>query len=375
MGWGRQIKRLAAFALAALLAGCAHYDDPYFVHSVWRPADASNRRADVFFLTDRKPTPYWLPGKFDRVRDGASCGVVRAAIPPARLPGGPPLFAFEPENTREAFACGNRDAELAERIAMAAHARNCNAVLIYVHGFNTGFETAALRAAQLGSDTQWPCSVAAFSWSSAGDQGQYESDRTNAVAAEPLFADFLRVLASEGLKANIIAHSMGAKLVIETLASSKDAALADNVILAAPDIGTTEFPELVREAAPHFRHLTIYASDEDIALAISRRLNGGVARLGRHPDTARGVADVIDAGDAHAEFAGHEYYGLSYEMLADMSLTLAGETAEQRLAPYKSEAPTLERGKDRTYRLAISWKRAPDIFTRFLRWLISTIAG
>jgi esterase/lipase superfamily enzyme len=372
MGWGRQIKRLAAFALTALLAGCASYDDPYYVHSVWRPADASDRQATVFFLTDRKPNPGWLPDKFDRVRDGASCGVVHAEIPVARLPAGPALFAFEPESTRETISCGNGNTELARHVATVAHAQNCSAVLIYVHGFDTGFETAVLRAAQLGSDTQWPCAVAAFSWSSAGDKGRYDSDRANAVAAEPLFADFLRALAGEGLKANIIAHSMGAKLVIEALASSKVS--ADHVILAAPDIGTEEFPTLVHDAAPHLRRLTIYASNEDVALAISRRLNGGVARLGRDPAAARDVADVIDAGDAPADFAGHEYYGLSYEMLADMSLALAGETAEQRLTSYKAQPPTLQRAEDGTYRLAVKDMRAPDIFTRFLRWLVAAIA-
>ena len=88
-GW-RQIggKFLAAFALGVLLCGCASYDDPYHVHSVWRPADASDSRADVFFLTDRKPNPNWLPDRFDRVRGDVSCGAMQAALPTARQPGG-----------------------------------------------------------------------------------------------------------------------------------------------------------------------------------------------------------------------------------------------------------------------------------------------
>jgi hypothetical protein len=118
-------------------------------------------------------------------------------------------------------------------------------------------------------------------------------------------------------------------------------------------------------------------SNDDVALAVSPRLNHRAARLGRAPGEVRGVhsIDVIDATDAPADILGHGYYGLSYEMLADMRLALAGQTVEQRFAPYRSQPPTLERAGDGTYKLAVTWQRAPNIFTRFLRWLAASIAG
>jgi esterase/lipase superfamily enzyme len=246
-----------------------------------------------------------------------------------------------------------------------------------VHGFNTGFETAILRAAQLGDDTQWPCMVTAFSWNSAGKRTEYASDRANAAAAEPLFADFLRALNSERLQTSIVAHSMGTQLVLETLARGGDGVVADKVIFAAPDIGTADFSKLVHVVRPRFTHLTIYTSDEDVVLAISPRLNHGAPRLGRDANNVRDVQnlDVIDASDAPAGLMGHGYYGLSYEMLADMSLALAGETAERRAAPRGSQPPTLERRDDGSYKLAVSWKRAPTVLTRALRWFISLFAG
>ncbi|MBS0273967.1 MAG: alpha/beta hydrolase [Proteobacteria bacterium] len=367
---------MAAFALGVLLCGCSSYDNPYYVHSVWRPADASDSRADVYFLTDRKPNPNWLPDKFDRVRGDASCGVIQAALPPARRPGGEARFAHE--TGRAAIACGKDLDAFTARIAAAAHARQCNSVLIYVHGFNTGFETAILRAAQLGNDTQWACAIAAFSWNSAGrrDSRSYDADRAAAAAAEPLFAEFLRALHAKGVRANIIAHSMGTRLVLDAMVHDRGAD-ADEVIFAAPDIGANTFSKLVDSAWLHFRRLTIYVSSDDVALAVSPRLNHGAARLGRVPGDVRGIhsIDVIDASDAPADILGHGYYGLSYEMLADMRLALAGLTAEQRLAPYQSQPPTLERADDGTYKLAVRWQRAPDIFTRFLRWLAASIAG
>jgi esterase/lipase superfamily enzyme len=373
-GW-RQIGGtvLAAFALGALLCGCSTYNDPYYVHSVWRPTDASDSHADVYFLTDRKPNPNWLPDKFDRVRGDASCGAIRVEIPPARLPAGDARFARETRRT--AIACGNGLANFAAHIADTAHAKNCDEVLIYVHGFNTGFETAILRAGQLGNDIQWRCAVAAFSWNSAGRRDSYAEDRARAVESEPLFAEFLRALKSAHLKISVIAHSMGTQLVLEALASGGGA--ADRVIFAAPDIGIKDFSALAQAASPRFGHLTVYTSTEDVALAVSPRLNHGAARVGRNangiPDADK--IDVIDASDAPAGILGHGYYGLSYEMLTDMMLTLAGETAEQRLSARAGQPPTLERSDDGGYRLAVKWTRAPSALTRLLRWLATLIAG
>ncbi len=374
-----------AIALAAALCGCASYDDPYYVHSVWRPADASSANADVFYLTDRHNDPNF-PGGFDYQRGGAaSCGVVHAVVPPAKLSGDPEIFAKE--TGREPFSCGPAQDELASAIARSVRQNNCDSVLVFVHGFDTGFETAVLRAAQLGSDAQWRCAVAAFSWSSSGQRDLYQEDLERSAAAEPLFAEFLRALAAAGLRTEIVAHSMGTRLVLDALASpdnSGSAMLADQVIFAAADIGTAEdshaFSALARIAAPRFHRLTLYSSREDAALAIARRLNHGSARLGRDPgvalqDGAQNI-DVIDASDAPGDLMGHNYFGLSHEMLADMSLVLADVPAKARLEPRAHETPTLLPGEDGlSYRLNVSPDRAPDWLTRFIRWLVTAFAG
>lgn len=372
MGRGRQIIRIAAFATVALLASCARYDDAYFVHSVWRPADGAVANANVYFVTDRNKNPY-MPYGFDYGGgETTSCGMLHAAIPPARLPGGPSLFAQE--TGREAMACGTHNDAVAQAVAAAARAKNCNSVLVYVHGFNTGFETAVLRAAQLGSDTQWRCAVLAFSWSSTGKRLQYDADVQNSARAEPLFAGLLRALAAQGLRTNIVAHSMGAKLALGALAQANGVAV-DEAVFAAPDIGMQDFTAALPAAARHLHRLTIYASSEDAALSLSRRINRGAARVGRAPDANYGDAniDVIDASDAPAGVMGHEYYGLSYETLADMALTLAGVRATERLNPRGATPPTLIR--DKTYRLNVAPGRTVDVLTRALRWLISLFAG
>jgi esterase/lipase superfamily enzyme len=370
---------IAALALATSLAGCADYDNAYFVHSVWRGAGSTN--VDVFFVTDRNIDRN-MPGGFG-YQPGrmASCGVMPMAVPPARLPGGTALFAKETGRVTE--ACGTGEESLAAAIATAARQNHCGAVLIYVHGFDTGFETAALRAGQLAADTQWSCTVASFSWSSSGHKDTYYEDVSRSRAAEPLFADFLCALARSGIRADIIAHSIGARLVLKSLASTRGDCIpvADQLIFAAPDIAATpghdDFAAAYHAAGTRFRHLTIYASQDDVALAISQRMNGGLPRLGNDPAFARADGgsnvDVIDARDAPGDIWGHNYFNFSYEMLSDMSLALAGVPAEARFAPQLGREATLWRDGD-LYRLKVEWTRAPDFLTRLLRWLITASA-
>jgi esterase/lipase superfamily enzyme len=366
--------------MAALLCGCVSYDDPFYVHSVYRPAVAADADVSVFYLTDRHYDPNF-PGGFTYTRDGtASCGTVEADVPPARLPGGAAIFATIKSLTPQ--SCGAAERDLAAAIASQAHQTNCTSVLIFVHGFDTGFQSAVLRAAQLGLDTQWRCPVAAFSWTSSGNRTQYDADLARARDAEPMFGELLRSLSEAGLKPEIVAHSMGTRLVLESLA--KHMGSADQVVFAAPDIGIAkdndEFATLARAAAPDFQRLTLYASHDDAVLAISNRLNGGIPRLGRQPLAAYrdGIAnvDVIDASAAPGDYTGHEYYGLSYEVIADMALVLDGVPAQARLEPRGDAAPTLLPGEDGLpYRLNVADNRTPSSTERLLRWLMSVFAG
>lgn len=362
-----------------LLCGCATYDDPYFVHSVYRPAVAADAHVSVFYLTDRHYDPNF-PGGFTYQREGtASCGTVVADVPPARLPDGAAVFASEVSLVPQ--KCGTAQRDLAAAIARDARQGNCASVLVWVHGFDTGFKSAVLRAAQLGLDTQWHCPIVAFDWTSSGNRTQYDADLGYARDAEPMFGAFLHALSDAGLKPEIVAHSMGTRLVLEALAQHR--AHADQVIFAAPDIGIAqdndEFATLARAATPDFRRLTIYASREDAVLAISKRLNGGVPRLGREPLAAYRDAipnvDVIDASDVDGDYTGHNYYGLSYEIIADMALALDGVPAAARLEPRTGAGPTLVPGDDGLpYRLDVADNRTPDAMTRLLRWLASLFA-
>src|SRR5262249_34255130 len=151
------------------------------------------------------------PGGFGKHwSDKPSCGTVTARIPPANLPTEPyPTGTLDKKTVP--MDCG---ADL-EGFAHALKATGARCVLLYVHGFNTLFDGAALRAAQLSIDTATPCLAATFSWSSEGEVGRYVADIEHSAYAAPVLEAYLRALAATGLEVNIVAHSIGTRVTLQ----------------------------------------------------------------------------------------------------------------------------------------------------------------
>ncbi len=375
----RWILGLTAGLLPLLLGACATYDNAYYVHSVWRAADAKPAAARVYYVTDRLADG--TPGGFGyRPGKSASCGTVDAAIPAAKRPGDHNQFAATVKPV--SVSCARDGAPFGGLVAkIAAETPACRRVLIFVHGYNTGFETAALRTAQLKSDAQFACAAIAFSWSSAGQRTAYKDDRVNAERAEPLLAALVAALNGVGIEPEIVAHSMGTRLTLRALAGG--GGKIGELLLFAADVGDDEFQALVSKVSGRARRITIYASADDAVLAASERLNGG-PRLGeqsRHALRYRhrgdeGI-DTIDASDAAGDLSGHNYFGLSYEAVADMSLALAGVPAAARAAPLDGRAPTLtcplgslpQCEAQSLYALNVTPERGPSLPWQLLRWL------
>jgi esterase/lipase superfamily enzyme len=353
---------------------------------------------DVYFVTDREHDVLW-GGYGKHWSDSASCGVRRAAIPRANL-------ANEPEANgtiaRVAdvpdFACtGGAMDTIAHTIAEAAAKRSCRSVLIYVHGFNTLFDGAVLRAAQLAEDTRYACVAAVFSWSSEGEVPRFVADIEHSAYAAPLLETFLRALARRGLKIDVVAHSIGTRVTLSALSTyAHDAptpgVLVNQMILAAADVGAdpvnNDFAHLLKDAMPFVHRATIYASHGDAVLGVSAVAHGDVPRAGRRPlndgklqtpVATDHIVDVIDATEAPAELLGHSYFGLSYEAVSDIALALEDVPVRSRLEPNGAWPVTLvceaRDGRpcdpDRPrYVLNVSDARKPDWVTRLIRRLV-----
>jgi esterase/lipase superfamily enzyme len=107
-----------------------------------------------------------------------------------------------------------------------------------------------------------------------------------------------------------MAHSMGSWLTMEALRQmairrGRLPAKLSHVILASPDLDVDVFQEQLDEIGPERSRITIFTSKDDRALLVSRRLAGGVQRLGAVDLTKPEVQAGVRAGDGlnHTKFA------------------------------------------------------------------------
>jgi esterase/lipase superfamily enzyme len=225
--------------------------------------------------------------------------------------------------------------------------------LVFVHGFNTSFEYALYRTAQIAYDINFDGAPLLYSWPSKGalTLQEYSHDRESAGQAEPYLREFLELVARDtGAKSvSIIAHSMGNQLLLPALRDLKRTAPTDvvisQVILAAPDIDRDAFENIAGELAGVSRGVTMLAAGNDLALDISRRFWGGVPRAGDVPPGGPIVTAGIDTIDITALstklFAlNHSGYADTNALLSDIQQLI--RTGER---PPDKRVPILERIK------------------------------
>jgi esterase/lipase superfamily enzyme len=225
--------------------------------------------------------------------------------------------------------------------------------LVFVHGFNTSFEYALYRTAQIAYDIKFDGVPLLYSWPSKGSLTlhDYSHDRESSGQAEPYLREFLELVARDtGAKSvSIIAHSMGNQLLLPALRDLKRMAPPDvtisQVILAAPDVDRDAFENIAHELTGVSRGVTMLAASNDLALDISRRFWGGVPRAGDVPPGGPIVTEGIDTIDITAVstkvFAlNHSGYADTSALLSDIQLLI--QTGER---PPDKRVPILERVK------------------------------
>ena len=181
-------------------------------------------------------------------------------------------------------------------------------VLIYVHGYRESFESAAVSAAALSDGIRFRGASALFTWPSAAGTFDYGYDRESAMWSRDGFEDLLKALTSSGSggRINIVAHSMGTLLTLETLrmlrAEAGEVAMSriGAVVLAAPDIDIDLFTNGVERLGPDVHKITVISSTNDRALSLSGVLAGGTragaADRSRLESLGVRVADATDYG-------------------------------------------------------------------------------
>ena len=209
-----------------------------------------------------------------------------------------------------------------------------NQILVYIHGFNVSFKEAILRCAQIGFDLKVPGVAAAFSWASKGTEKAYMADEDTVRLSEAHLAEFLGVLNTNfpDSQINIIAHSMGNRILVEVLKHIRDyPALANakfgQIFLAAPDIDARYFRTVAAVYPQLSARTTLYVCSADRALQLSGNLKANLRTGYCPPVTVVNGIDTIEATNVNLDWLGHGYYAEGRAVLYDMYLLMRGDVA------------------------------------------------
>jgi esterase/lipase superfamily enzyme len=160
-------------------------------------------------------------------------------------------------------------------------------VLVFIHGFNNRFDDAVFRFAQIVHDAKTPVVPVLFTWPSRGSVLAYGYDRESNTYSRNALEKTLQALARDPAvgEISVLAHSMGNWVTLEALRQmairdGRVAAKIRNVLLAAPDVDVDLFRESILDMGKSRPSFTLFVSQDDRALAISRRVWGDAVRLG-----------------------------------------------------------------------------------------------
>jgi esterase/lipase superfamily enzyme len=330
--------------LAAVAAGCSNR--PYGTLIVGSTA-AGAGRVDLLVATTRAPVVEPPGVMFGGSRGrGLDFADIVVSIPPdnARQPGELQLPTSAPGNPEREFVILRAD-----RLDLAQAKANFDArvrrtpgrrVLIFVHGFNTRFEEAVYRFAQIVHDARVDVAPVLFTWPSGGNVTDYVYDRDSALYSRDALEVLLQALVNDPSvdSVSILAHSMGNYLVMESLRqmSIRDRGLSPkirDVMMAAPDIDIDVFRRQIAEidAGPRPAYFTLFVSRDDRALSISSFLARDSTRLGALDPSQEPYRSILEQGRVqvvdltkvdstdftnHSKFASGEVVGAIGERLA-----------------------------------------------------------
>lgn len=239
----------------------------------------------IFAVSTREATP---DGSFGPLRsDDLSLLELTVSIPPSHLPGHLEFAYAKPDPNTQFTMAGRRvfstQTEFNTRLKTEVNQLPADQreVTVFVHGFNSTQAETAFRAAQLAQDIQLPGATVIYSWPSQGNPLGYAYDGDSILFARDGLENMLRQIRSAGVaRVNLVAHSMGSQLVMETLRQIEmqtpgwtDTNL-NGVVLMSPDLDVDVFRSQMNRIENVPQPFIILVSSKDRILNISGRLRG-----------------------------------------------------------------------------------------------------
>ena len=288
---------------------------------------AGATRQRIFIATTRQATE--VAGAFYSGQRAPELGLasVVVSIPPNHVSGELERSKRMPPDPRTEFAVIEPTVYSTEsafinavNVALETLPRNEQDILFFVHGFNNTISDSILRLAQFVEDTDYKGVPVLFSWASAAQPVKYVYDLNSAMTARPQFLKAVDILVkTRASGADVFAHSMGSLLTMEAIVAAEQAGDFNStgrlktVMLAAPDIDIDLFRSQLSMIDANRHKLFVLTSKDDSALGFSRRISGGISRVGATDAaelTELGVT-VIDLSKiddsksgSHSKFAG-----------------------------------------------------------------------
>jgi esterase/lipase superfamily enzyme len=291
MGMSGVMRIIGALALAVSVSACASPGKGFLV-PLDKAAQVSHTRT-IIAVTTR--TPADDPEKGEIFAGGRAPDVhvmaLTLSMPPGRAAGAIPTSTDKPDPAKHIALVSARPMSWAEFGALLkTPSFKGRRALVFTHGFNTQFDDSVVRFAQIVEDTDFKGIPVLFSWPSRGGVTDYGYDKDSANFSRDALESLLVRLSREPNVAGVdmFAHSMGNWLTLETfrqIAIAKDQKTLDSikqVVLAAPDVDMDVFRTQVGRLGALRSRITLYASKDDHALQLSRRLFGGQMRAGEN---------------------------------------------------------------------------------------------
>jgi esterase/lipase superfamily enzyme len=345
---------LSAGLLCFTLAGCASIG-----LSGEGELAAQSRSIAMFVVSTRKSEQ---DASNETIEKGARFSLQRIGVPPGHEPGKVERPSFGSENPEKHFTVLSRRGldETAFYSELASHISgrigSNRDILLYVHGFNTSYDEARFRLAQITEDGRFGGVAVLYTWPAAGSLLDYGAARENATTARDALTKLIQRLAElpDAGRVHILAHSMGAWLAMEALRENAIAGSPDlngklgDVMLAAPDIDLNVFRQQLARLDPS--HVFVLVASNDRALSISRTLAGDRPRLGGlDPNTPKDRAALDELGvkayDLSKESTGLIGHG-TYADAPQAVRTIGSQLTEQRPQDANVQAVLGERPVD-----------------------------
>jgi len=181
-------------------------------------------------------------------------------------------------------------------------------VLIFVHGYNTRFEEAVYRFAQVTHDSSADVVPLLFTWPSRGKALAYFYDRESASYSRDALEAVLQAVDKDPhvAQVSILAHSLGNFVAVEALRQMviRNHGMSPkikNIMLAAPDIDVDVFRRQIAEIEAGGKHapITLFVSQDDRALNISKLVAGDEPRLGAVDPLAEPFKGILERANVH----------------------------------------------------------------------------